>query len=77
VSVQGNQVSMTVEAHGRETSFSGTVDGSKMSGTTGKGSSWSATHQWLGLLFVAPLRHRLDVENSPRTATMKHIGLFQ
>ena len=44
-SLQGNQVSMTVKAHGRELTFSGTVDGSKMSGTTGQGSSWSASRQ--------------------------------
>ena len=44
-SMQGSQVSMTVKAHGRELTFSGTVDGSKMSGTTGQGSSWSATRQ--------------------------------
>lgn len=45
-SVQGNQVSMTVKGRGgREMSFSGTVDDSKMSGTTAQGSSWSATRQ--------------------------------
>ena len=44
-SVQGNQVSMTIKARGRELTFSGTVDGSKMGGTTGQGSSWSATRQ--------------------------------
>lgn len=45
-SMQGNQVSMTVKGRGgREMSFSGTVDGSKMSGTTAQGSSWSATRQ--------------------------------
>jgi hypothetical protein len=44
-SLQGNQVSMTVKAHGRELTFSGTVDGNKMSGTTNQGSSWSASRQ--------------------------------
>jgi len=45
-SMQGNQVSMTVKGRGgREMSFSGTVDGSKMTGTTAQGSSWSATRQ--------------------------------
>lgn len=44
--IQGNQVSMTVKGRGgRQISFSGTVDGSKMSGTTAQGSSWSATRQ--------------------------------
>lgn len=43
--LQGTQVSMTVSGHGREISFTGTVDGSKMSGTTAQGSSWSATRQ--------------------------------
>ena len=44
-SIQGNQISLTAKAHGREVSFTGTVDGSKMSGTTGQGKSWSATRQ--------------------------------
>lgn len=44
-SVQGSQVSLTVKGHGREISFSGTVDGNKMSGTDAQGSPWSATRQ--------------------------------
>jgi hypothetical protein len=41
--VEGSQVSITVTAMGRKLSFSGTVDGDKMSGTTERGSPWSAT----------------------------------
>lgn len=44
-SLQGNQVALTVKARGREVSFTGTVDGSKMSGTTGQGTSWTAIRQ--------------------------------
>lgn len=44
--MQDNQVSMTVKGRGgREMTFSGTLDGNKMSGTTAQGSSWSATRQ--------------------------------
>ena len=44
-SMQGTQVSLTAKAHGHEIDFTGTVDGSKMSGTTGQGTSWTATRQ--------------------------------
>lgn len=44
-SIEGAQVTMTVKGRGREISFTGTVEGNKMSGTTGQGSSWSATRQ--------------------------------
>lgn|GEM_PF-3372560 len=44
--IQGNQISMTVKGRGgREISFSGTVDGGKMSGTSAQGAAWSATRQ--------------------------------
>ena len=44
-SLQGNQVSFNVKLRKRQVSFSGTVDGDKMSGTTEQGASWSATRQ--------------------------------
>ena len=44
-SLQGNQISITVKARGREISFTGTVDGDKMTGTTQRGTSWTATRQ--------------------------------
>jgi len=43
--LQGNQVSIAVKAGKRDFSFSGTVDGDNMSGTTNMGSSWSASRQ--------------------------------
>jgi hypothetical protein len=43
--LQGDQVSLTVKARGREVSFEGTVNGDKMSGTTKQGKSWNATRQ--------------------------------
>lgn len=44
--MQGNQVSLTVKGRGgREMSFSGTLEGNKMSGTTALGSAWSAVRQ--------------------------------
>jgi hypothetical protein len=45
VRVRGNQVSMTVKARRWQASFTGTVDGDKMSGTTEQGKSWTATRQ--------------------------------
>lgn len=44
-SLQGNQMSLTAKARGREISFTGTVDGNKMSGTTGQGKDWTAARQ--------------------------------
>ena len=44
-SIQGNQVALTAKAGLREFAFTGTVDGSKMSGTTGQGTSWTATRR--------------------------------
>lgn len=41
-SVQGNQVSISVDGEKRSISFTGTVDGKRMSGTTGDGVSWTA-----------------------------------
>jgi hypothetical protein len=43
--LQGNQVSITVKSRRRGTSFTGTVDGDKMSGKTKQGGSWTATRQ--------------------------------
>jgi hypothetical protein len=43
--LKGNQVSFTVKLPRRQLSFSGTVEGGKMSGTTEQGASWSATRQ--------------------------------
>ncbi len=49
-SINGNHVSFTIQA-GREPTFSGTLDGNKMSGmigqggTTDKGAPWTATRQ--------------------------------
>jgi hypothetical protein len=40
--LQGNQVSFSVELPRRQVSFAGTVEGGKMSGTTGEGVSWTA-----------------------------------
>lgn len=44
-SLQGNQVSFRVKMKKGETSFTGTVDADKMSGTTEDGTSWTATRQ--------------------------------
>jgi hypothetical protein len=44
-SVQGSQVSIDVKAGGRGISFTGTLDGDKMSGTTAQGKPWTATRQ--------------------------------
>jgi hypothetical protein len=44
-SVQGRQVSIDVKARGRQISFTGTLDGDKMSGTTAQGKPWTATRQ--------------------------------
>lgn len=43
--LEGTQVSFNVKARKRQMSFTGTVDGGKMSGTTEQGSSWTATRQ--------------------------------
>lgn len=43
--VQGNRVSFRVKVYGRQVSFTGTVDGTKMSGTTKEGAPWLAAHQ--------------------------------
>jgi hypothetical protein len=42
-SLDGNQVSLKVRLPRRQVSFSGTVNGDKMSGTTEQGASWTAT----------------------------------
>jgi hypothetical protein len=42
-SLKGNQVSINVKLRRRQASFTGTVDGDKMSGTTEEGASWTAT----------------------------------
>ncbi len=44
-SLQGNQITIEIKAGPQHLSFSGTVDGDKMSGTTTSGSAWSATRQ--------------------------------
>jgi hypothetical protein len=43
--VQGDQVSIDVKVPLHKISFTGTVDGSKMSGTTSQGKPWSAIRQ--------------------------------
>ncbi len=43
--LSGNQISFTVKMPRRRISFTGTVDGDKMSGATEQGGSWSATRQ--------------------------------
>lgn len=43
--LNGNQVSFTVKMPRRTLSFSGSVEGDKMSGTTEQGGSWSASRQ--------------------------------
>jgi hypothetical protein len=43
--LQGNQISFMVKVYGRHVSFSGTVDGKKMSGTTKEGAPWLAAEQ--------------------------------
>jgi len=44
-SLQGNQVSFSAKLRKRQVSFTGTVDGDKMSGATEQGASWTATRQ--------------------------------
>jgi hypothetical protein len=44
-SLQGNQISLDIKAGKQQFTMTGTVDGNKMSGTTGRGSAWSATRQ--------------------------------
>ena len=44
-SLDGNQISFSVNARGREGSFTGTVNGNKMSGSAEQGVSWTATRQ--------------------------------
>jgi hypothetical protein len=44
-SLNGNQISLNVKLPKRQASFSGTVDGDKMSGTTEQGAAWTATRQ--------------------------------
>ena len=43
--LEGNQISLNIQAGKQQLTMTGTVDGNKMSGTTGKGSAWSATRQ--------------------------------
>ena len=43
--MQGNQVTFTISAMGRKLTFSGSADGDKLSGTTDKGDSWSASRE--------------------------------
>ncbi len=44
-SLQGNGITFTIHAMGRKFSFTGNVDGDKMSGTTESGSSWNASRE--------------------------------
>jgi len=44
-SLQGNRVSFSAKMRKRQASFTGTVDGDKMTGTTEQGASWTATRQ--------------------------------
>jgi hypothetical protein len=44
-SIQGNQVSFSVKLRRRQVSFTGTLAGDKMSGTTEQGAQWTATRQ--------------------------------
>ena len=41
----GNHIALRAKPHGTDISFIGTVEGSKMSGTTGSGKSWIATRR--------------------------------
>jgi hypothetical protein len=41
----GRRISFGVKVYGRQVSFTGTVDGNKMSGTTKEGAPWLAAHQ--------------------------------
>ena len=43
--VHGNRISFGVKVYGRQVSFTGTVDGNKMSGTTKEGAPWLAARQ--------------------------------
>jgi hypothetical protein len=42
-SVRGNRIALSVKAYWHHASFTGTIDGSKMSGSTRDGRPWSAT----------------------------------
>jgi hypothetical protein len=44
-SLEGNQITLNVKLPRREASFTGTVDGDKMNGTTEQGVPWSAARQ--------------------------------
>ena len=44
-SLNGSQINFNVKMPKREVSFSGTLKGAKMSGTTGQGAAWTATRQ--------------------------------
>jgi hypothetical protein len=44
-SLDGSQVSFSVKLRKRQVSFSGTVNGDKMSGTTEQGAAWTASRQ--------------------------------
>jgi hypothetical protein len=43
--VDGNQISLTVKAHGVVASFTGIIDGGRMSGTTQRGKPWMAVRK--------------------------------
>jgi hypothetical protein len=43
--LEGNQISLNAKTRRRQFTFSGTVDGDKMSGTTARGATWTATRQ--------------------------------
>lgn len=43
--LSANQVSFDVKTRKHKASFTGTVNGDKMSGTTEQGASWTATRQ--------------------------------
>jgi hypothetical protein len=44
-SMQGNRIVFSVKVYGHHASFTGTVDGSKMSGSTHDGTPWLAAHE--------------------------------
>ena len=44
-SVRGNRIALGVKAYWHHASFTGIVDGSKMSGSTRDGRAWSAAHE--------------------------------
>jgi len=43
--LQGTQISLNLKMRGQQVTFTGTVDGDKMSGTTERGAQWTAMRQ--------------------------------